>query len=389
MTILVSGIGRGINTTITFIPVLAMMFFILALMEGSGYMARAGFVVDRLMRIMGLPGKSFVPMLIGFGCNVPAIMAARTLETQRDRILTIMMSPFMSCGARLAIYAVFTAAFFPNGTQNIIFLLYFIGIMVAVGTGLVLRKTILQGTTSFLITELPAYYLPKLSSVLMQTWMRLKSFLLKAGKVIIPFCLIISTLNAIEITSNKHHNSDSLLAIMGKKITPLFGPMGISQDNWPATVGLISGVVSKETVVATLNTLYNKESRIDLIKQVDVVRLAVSSSKLLEPQSPNIYGKMFEKFDGSIGAFTYLLFVLLYFPCISVLATMFRELDWQWASFSVLWNTGIAYGVAVIFYQIATFFKHPLHTINFITAIFVFFTAVVLLMRRYGKGEKV
>jgi ferrous iron transport protein B len=379
MTILVSGIGRGINTTITFIPVLAMMFFILGVLEHSGYMARAGFVVDRLMRAVGLPGKSFVPMMIGFGCNVPAIMAARTLETQRDRILTIMMSPFMSCGARLATYAVFTAAFFPNGAQNVVFSLYVIGIAIAIITGLVLRKTLLQGVPSFLIMELPVYYLPKLSGVLIQTWLRLKGFLFKAGKIIIPFCLLLSVFNAIEIKT-KLTSHDTLLAVVGKKITPLFAPMGITQDNWPAAVGLVSGIASKEVVVATLNTLYSQESKVELIKP-----LKITEKKSL----PTIYGKMFKKFNGSIGAFTYLLFVLLYFPCIPALATMFRELDWRWAGFSVLWNTGLAYGVAVVFYQIATFLKHPLSATRFIAAIIAAFIAVILLMRKYGKGEMV
>lgn len=376
VNILASGLGRGINTTITFIPVLTMMFFVLAILESSGYMARAGFVIDRLMRFMGLPGKSFVPMLIGFGCNVPAIMAARTLETKRDRILTIMMCPFMSCGARLAIYAVFTAAFFPRGAYNIVFLLYIIGIIVAILTGWILRKTILPGETSFLITELPVYHVPNLLSVLLQTWRRLKGFILKAGKIIIPFCLVLSILNAVEIT-NRQAEKSSLLEIVGKKITPLFAPMGISQDNWSATVGLMSGIVSKEIVVAALNTLYTKENGVELI----------TSSKFYTSHSPVIYGKMFEKFSRPVGAFAYLLFVLLYFPCISALAVMFRELNWQWASFSVLWNTSIAYGVAVLFYQIATFIEHPLYAVNSIVAIVIVFIAAILLMRRYSKGE--
>jgi ferrous iron transport protein B len=176
--------------------------------------------------------------------------------------------------------------------------------------------------------------------------------------------------------------------------------MGISKENWPATVGLISGVVSKETVIATLNTLYNKESNIGLIKPlsaIDKLQLTIFSSQSIKEhikqatlsasQLKTVYGKMFEKFGGTIGAFTYLLFVLLYFPCIPALATMFRELDWRWASFSMLWNTGLAYGVAVLFYQIATFFKHPLQTISFITVIIVIFIAVVLLMRKYGNGK--
>ena len=161
ITLLANGVGRGINTVITFVPVIGSMFLFLAFLEDSGYMARAAFVVDRLMRALGLPGKAFVPMIVGFGCNVPAVMASRTLENKRDRILTIMMSPFMSCGgARLAIYAVFTAAFFPINGHNVVFALYVIGIMMAVLTGFVLRKILLSGKPSPLVMELPPYHLP-------------------------------------------------------------------------------------------------------------------------------------------------------------------------------------------------------------------------------------
>ncbi len=364
ITILSTGLGKGINTTVTFIPVLTAMFIFLAILEGTGYMARAGFVIDRVMCAIGLPGKSFVPMLIGFGCNVPAIMAARTLENRRDRILTIMMTPFMSCSARLAIYAVFAAAFFPTGRQNIVFALYLIGILVAVFTGLILRKTILIGTQSSLIMELPPYHLPTIHDILLQTWYRLKSFICKAGKVIIPACLIIGALNTIYI-DGKH----SVLATVGRKITPVLKPMGIQQKNWPATVGLISGVAAKEIVVASLNTLYAKVDAKPAIKY------------------KGMYGQMYERFAGQIGAFAYLLFVLLYFPCIPALATMFQELGWRWATFSMLWNTGIAYSVATVFYQAATFAVNPVYAVTSISIISAAFLAMVLTMRWIG-GKK-
>ncbi len=362
IAILTSGLGKGINTVITFIPVLTTMFIFLALMEGTGYMARAGFVVDRVMTAIGLPGKSFVPMLIGFGCNVPAIMAARTLENKRDRILTIMMTPFMSCSARLAIYAVFTAAFFPKGRQNIVFALYLAGILIAIVTGLILRKTILRGRQSTLVTELPPYHLPTLPNVLMQTWCRLKMFLFKAGKVIIPACVIIGALNTINIDS-KH----SLLATAGREITPILKPVGIQQDNWPATVGLMTGVVAKEVVVATLNTLY-----------------AVDSYSVSDKYK-GLYGQMYQRFDGQAGAFAYLLFVLLYFPCIPALATIFHELGWRWASFSMLWNTGIAYCTATLFYQAVTFDEHPKYATISIIVVLMVFLSVVLTMRWTSK----
>jgi ferrous iron transport protein B len=357
IAILTTGLGKGINTTLTFIPVLTTMFLFLALLEATGYMARAGFVVDRVMCAIGLPGKSFVPMLIGFGCNVPAIMAARTLENKRDRILTIMMTPFMSCTARLAIYAVFTAAFFPKGRQNIVFALYVIGILVAILTGLILRKTILTGRQSSLVMELPTYHLPTIRDVLFQTWCRLKAFICKAGKVIIPACIIIAMLNNIHI-----NNKDSLLATAGHKVTPILKPIGIEQDNWPATVGLVTGVIAKEVVIATLNTLYKAHN--------------------------GIYGQMYERFDGKAAAFAYLLFVLLYFPCIPALATILQELGWRWATFSMLWNTGIAYCTATVFYQIATFTEHPMYAGISLSAIIIAFLSVVLTMRWLSKKEE-
>jgi ferrous iron transport protein B len=257
------GIGKGINTVVTFIPIIGCLFLWLSFLERSGYMARAAFVIDRVMRAMGLPGKSFVPLIVGFGCNVPAILATRTLEHRRDRLLTLMMTPFMSCGARLAIYAVFTTAFFPAGGHKIVFMLYLIGIFMAVMTGFILRKTVLKGESSPLLMELPAYHCPTPSVLLRATWHRLKVFIIGAGRYIIPVCLLVGTLNTFTIDGHLAPEPDkgspnSMLSVLGKAVTPIFTPMGISQDNWPATVGLVSGILAKEVVVGTLNTLYTQ-----------------------------------------------------------------------------------------------------------------------------------
>lgn len=395
IVVLATGAGRGISTILTFIPVLGAMFLFLAILEGTGYMARAGFVVDRLMGAIGLPGKSFVPMLIGFGCNVPAILAARTLESKRDRILTVMMTPFMSCGARFAIYAVFMAAFFPKGGQNIVFILYITGILIAIFTGLILRKTVLKGRQASLIMELPPYHLPTIRNILQQTWCRLRSFVYKAGKIIVPVCLIIGILN-IQMPHKR-----SLLEGVGRDITPVFKPMGIKKDNWPASVGLITGVMAKEVVVATLNTLYSQQLDLrakiieptNLFKEMHKAVLSVprnlanfsNSGKIVLHKE--VYGQMYKQFAGPIGAFTYLLFVLLYFPCIPALAAIFHELDRRWAVFSMLWNTGIAYCVATIFYQVATFVEHPGYSISWIAGLVAAFFITVISMRRFSRGE--
>lgn len=384
IALLANGLGKGINTTLTFIPVIACMFFFLSLLEASGYMARAAFVVDKIMRLMGLPGKSFVPMIVGFGCNVPAILGARTLDSERDRLLTVMMSPFMSCSARLAIYAVFVAAFFPTGGQNIVFSLYLVGILMAVLTGFILKNTALKGHAAPLILELPAYHKPSMKRLLKETGMRLRFFLFRAGKLIIPICLILGALNAITLSgdfSASEASTQSLLSIAGQWITPIFAPMGITQDNWPATVGLLTGTLAKEVVVGTLNSLYSQvghlgeaaathfdfwagmqtawQSLIDHLTGLGAVfsnPLTVIANK---PLSNSVYGMMVSRFDGQVGAYAYLLFVLLYIPCVSTMAVIRQEANSQLMWVSIGWSFVLAYTVAVLFYQIARFSAHP------------------------------
>jgi ferrous iron transport protein B len=409
---LAQGIGKGINTTISFIPVIGALFLFLAFLEDSGYMARAAFVVDRLMQAFGLPGKAFVPMIVGFGCNVPAVMAARTLENKRDRILTIMMSPFMSCGARLAIYAVFTAAFFPINGHNVVFALYLIGILMAIMTGFVLRKTLLSGQSAPLVMELPPYHVPQFRALLSHAGMRLKAFIFRAGKVIIPICVLMSVLHAFSWNGaiNQGGNFNSILASIGHFVTPIFSPMGMQKENWPAAVGLMGGVLAKEVVIGTLNTLYSQLGHISvaannfhfwqgLYQAVLSIptNLAQLGQALVHPLfakvpvhtlNPQVYGVMYQYFNGQVGAFSYLLFVLLYFPCISTTAAMLRELDYRWAIFSILWMTGVAYGTAVVFYQAATLPAHLKTSLLWIGAILALFTLGIIIIRMLSASDR-
>ncbi|MBA2650599.1 MAG: Fe(2+) transporter permease subunit FeoB [Legionella sp.] len=383
IALLANGLGKGINTTLTFVPVIGAMFFFLSLLETSGYMARAAFVVDKAMRLLGLPGKSFVPMIVGFGCNVPAIMAARTLDSERDRLLTVMMSPFMSCSARLAIYAVFVAAFFPTGGQNVVFSLYIMGIVMAVLTGFILRKTSLKGHTSPLILELPAYHKPALKRLYKETVLRLRFFVVRAGKLIIPVCIVLGGLNAITLSGihSDNANAHSVLSLIGQWITPLFAPMGITQDNWPATVGLLTGILAKEVVIGTLNSLYSQVGHLgssttpfDLLAGLQEAfwsiphNLAQLGSALWNPVlakapqnqlSDSAYGLMAQAFDGRIGAYAYLLFILLYIPCVSTMAVIRQEANRFFMWTSVIWSFLVAYAAAVLFYQMAHVFDHP------------------------------
>lgn len=389
-----NGLGMGINTTLTFIPVIAAMFFFLALLEASGYMARAAFVVDKAMRLLGLPGKSFVPMIVGFGCNVPGIMAARTLDSERDRLLTVLMSPFMSCSARLAIYAVFVAAFFPSGGQNVVFALYVIGIVMAVFTGFILRKTTLQGEASPLILELPAYHKPSFKRLWRETSLRLRYFVVRAGRLIIPICIILGSLNALTIDgglNTDEASTHSVLSWLGQWLTPLFDPMGLQQDNWPATVGLLTGMLAKEVVVGSLNSLY---AQLGHLAQAQAAHfdffgsmaqafwsvpqnLSSLGQALLNPilasapdseLSQTVYGMMAQRFDGKAGAFAYLLFILLYIPCVSTMAAIRQETTRRLMWFSITWSFLIAYASAVIFYQSAVFYRHPQESLLWIAA---------------------
>lgn len=251
----------------------------------------------------------------------------------------------MSCGARLAIYALFVSAFFPVGGQNVIFGLYLIGIAVALMTGFVLRTTVLQGEGSSLIIELPPYRWPRIGALWQSTWRRLKHFILKAGSLIVPLCAVIALLGVVQDKTG----TNNLLAAAGRTLTPVFAPMGIKDDNWPATVGLMTGVLAKEVVVGTLNALYTAEE-----------------ARSQNPAEKGAVGVMVNRFGSSAAAFSYLLFVLLYFPCVSVVATIARELNRSWAVFSVVWTTGIAYVTAVLFYQCAILSENPMVSIAWI-----------------------
>ncbi len=423
---LAQGIGGGIQTVATFIPIIGFLYLFLSVLEDSGYMARAAFVIDRFMRMIGLPGKSFVPLIVGFGCNVPAIMATRTLEHRRDRLMTIAMAPFMSCGARLPVYVLFAAAFFPNQAQNVVFALYLIGIAAAVLTGLVLKGSLLQGQASPFIMELPAYHLPTVKGVLINTWGRLKGFVIRAGRIIVPMVLVLNFLNALGTDGSFGHEDTetSALAQIGRTISPAFSPFGLNAENWPAAVGIFTGVLAKEAVVGTLNATYASLARQD----------ALASGEPLEPEEPFVlthalseafatipenlidaiglwadplgigvgdlsdqdavaeqedlsvstFGAMVQRFDGTAGAFAYLLFVLLYFPCTAATAAVYQESGARWMVFVVAWTTGLGYGLATLWYQAAKLESTPITSMIWILGISFTLLLTILGMRRYA-----
>jgi len=426
ITIVANGIGGGIQVVATFIPIIGALFLFLTVLEESGYMARAAFVMDHFMRRLGISGKAFVPLIVGFGCNVPGIMATRTLDNARERIITVLMSPFMSCGARLAVYALFAAAFFPIGGQNIVFLLYLIGILFAILTGLIMRKTLLKGEAEDFFMELPTYQVPSIRNVLLSTWNKLKGFIVGAGKIIVIVVALINISNSLgtDFSFGNDNSEKSVLSATAKAVTPIFKPMGIAENNWPATVGIITGILAKEVVVGTLDALYSKidqpiakqqekEAAFSLTESLKTavqtipdnlgdamhnlsdplglssVADAESAEQAAKDQDVDIstFGAMHKRFDGKIGAFAYLLFILLYFPCIAATGAMYRETSAGWTVLGVLWSTGLAYATSVIFYQLATFSAHPLQSTLWTTGLLAILAGTIFTFKIMGDKQ--
>jgi ferrous iron transport protein B len=346
--LLADGLGTGIQTVATFIPVVGIMFLLLSLLEDSGYMARAAFVMDRFMRQLGLPGKAFVPLIVGFGCTVPAILGTRTLENRKDRYLTIFMAPLMSCGARLPVYALFAAAFFARRAGLAVFGVYLTGVLLAVGTGFLLKGTLFRGEASHFVMELPAYHAPRLRHILLHTWVRLRAFLVRAGLVIMAMVAVLGMLNAVGRgpAGWGFGRKPSLLSEAGRAITPVFVPLGVRRDNWPAAVGLLTGLFAKEAVIGTLTSLYGQNASAG----------APASPARAATGAAGGRGELFAHLRAHFspaGAFAYLLFVLIYFPCVSATAAALREIGLPLGVLFVGYLTALAWITATLFYQLA------------------------------------
>ncbi|PST94844.1 ferrous iron transporter B [Photobacterium sp. NCIMB 13483] len=417
VTIIANGVGGGIQTVATFIPVIACLYLFLAVLESSGYMARAAFVLDKVMQKVGLPGKAFVPLVLGFGCNVPAIMATRTLEQERERKLAAAMAPFMSCGARLPVYALFAAAFFPDNGQNVVFALYILGIVAAVMTGLILRNTLYPGASDSFIMEMPNYELPTMRNVVIKTWQKLKRFVFGAGKTIVVVVTILSFFNSLG-TDGSFGNEDtskSVLSHAAQVVTPVLEPIGVKADNWPATVGIITGIFAKEAVVGTLNSLYapaldGGNEEYDLVSSLkeavasigdnlsalsfsDPLGIEVGSlenqTAVAEDQGvdQSVFGNIQSRFVSGAAAMSYLIFILLYTPCAAAMGAYVREFGKKFACFIAGWTMLLAYTFASLFYQIADFAVHPASSSFWIAFFIVINVGIYLLMKRQGKKQ--
>lgn len=374
-SLLVDGVVAGVGSVIKFLPNILILFFCIALFEDTGYMARSAFLMDRIMHLIGLHGKSFIPMLMGFGCNVPAIMAARTLESEKDRILTILITPFMSCSAKLPVYVVLAGAFFGARAGTVIFGIYLLGVVLSILTGRIFRSTLLKGADAPFVMELPPYRMPMAKSLLIHMWDRSKLFLLKMGQVILVGSIVIWGLSNFprEVAPSRDYaaetgritaTADSQMATadgserrrieeqteqavrdlrreqkteqtrhsyigrIGRFIAPVFAPLGI---DWQGGVALISGFVAKEIVVSTLGVLHAAGESDE--------EGALGQALIAAGMTP-------------LSALSMMVFVLLYLPCLATTAVIRRETSTRWMLFSIGYSTAVAWGMAFVVYQI-------------------------------------
>lgn len=320
-SLLTDGIIGGVGSVLVFLPNIFLLFLIFAALEDSGYIARAAFVTDRLMHKIGLHGKSAIPMILGFGCNVPAIMATRTLETKKDRILTILATPFMSCSARLPVYLLFTGIFFHQHRGSILFSLYLTGIALGLLTARLFRSIFFKEETPPIIMELPLYHTPDIKNMLISAWERSYLFLRKAGTIIFTGVIIVWLLSYFPLSA-PYAGEDSFIGIIGKKLSPLLKPAGFGY--WQVASALLFGLVAKELVVGTLGTVFGGE-----------IALTSTLSSMFTPLS----------------AYAFMLMTLLYIPCIATIAVIKQEAGIRWAVIATLWSLSLGWLVAVLFYQ--------------------------------------
>lgn len=305
-SLIIDGIFAGVCSVLSFIPTIVTLFFFLSLLEDSGYMSRVAFVMDKLLRKIGLSGSSFIPLIIGFGCSVPAIMAARTLASERDRKMTIMLTPFMSCSAKLSVYGIFIGAFFPNSGALVMLSIYLLGVIVAVFTGAMLNSFVFSGKPVPFVMELPAYRMPTGRSILMHMWEKAEDFIHKAFTVIFMASIIVWFLQNFNSQFYMVNSNESIIAEIGKLSAPIFEPLGFG--DWRMSTALITGITAKEVVISTLSVLAVDASG------------SVNLPKLFSP----------------LTAYTFLVFCLLYPPCIASLATMRKELNSRWSTCGII-----------------------------------------------------
>ncbi|HJJ36540.1 MAG TPA: ferrous iron transport protein B, partial [Methanocorpusculum sp.] len=322
-SLIVQGIIGGVGTVVSFLPNIVLMFLLLAFLENSGYLARVAVIMDSIMRRIGLHGKSFIPMILGFGCSVPAVMATRTLDSMRTKKLTMILTPFMSCSARLPVYTLFIGIFFTANQGLMLFLIYIIGILIALLVGFLLRKTLFKGDDEAFVIEMPAYHAPRIRESLFSMWDSVKEFLTHAGSIIFPAVLVVWLLGSLPF-GVEYASMDSVLGAIGTTIAPFFAPLGFGIPE--IAVSIVMGLVSKEVVIGSLGSIYG----------VGDGGLSAVLPSIFTPLS----------------AFSFMLFILLYIPCLASLLTIRREArSWTFMFGVAIMYLAIAWIVSFIVFQ--------------------------------------
>ncbi len=373
-SLVVEGVMAGVGGVLMFLPVLLILYFCLALLEDSGYMARAAFVMDRLMHLLGLHGKSFIPLIVGFGCNVPGILATRTLENRRDRILTGLLVPLMSCAARLPVYVIFAAAFFPQQASAVIFGLYLLGIALAVLTGLLMRRTLFAKTNdSLFVLELPAYRLPAWRGLRIHMWRHSEEFVRKAATLILAASVVVWAL--LNLPVGVESTEDSLFGRATGAVAPVFQPLGFG--NWQATGSLATGLVAKEVVVSSMAVIYLGEEPADPPETIDLAadlravvlgfgEAVVQAVRIVVSMIPGVdvmdetavqantgLSQALQTHFTPASALAFLVFVLLYAPCVATLGALRSEFGGRWMAFSFVYLLALAWIAGFVTYQAA------------------------------------
>jgi len=329
-SLVVNGLIAGVGGVLVFIPQIFVLFACISLLEDSGYMARAALVTDRIMQMIGLNGKAFIPLIIGFGCNVTGIMAARTIEQPKERLITTLISPFMSCSARLPIYSLFVAAFFPRNQALIVLSIYFLGIAVALGMAKIYQILFNVKDSSVFIVELPQYHLPRLDIIWRGTWDKGKGFIKKAGTIIFAGTVLIWLLSSFGTSGLVSDIDNSFAAMLGKGLLPLFAPLGIT--TWQVISALFTGILAKEVISSSMMVMFHTANQTGLIA-------------------------MMARYFTPLSAYATLVFILLYVPCFATIGTIKSETgSTKWALYSVVSSLVIAYGLALIIYQVGSLF---------------------------------
>ena len=333
VSLICEGIIAGVGGVLSFLPQIALLFFFLSFLEDIGYMSRAAFIMDRLLRRFGLSGKAFIPMLMGFGCSVPAIMGARTMENEKDRRMTILLVPFMSCSAKLPVYGLLSSAFFGPWAGLVVFGLYVIGMAAGILSGLLFKHTLFAGEPAPFVLELPPYRLPSLHNMLTHVWQKVKGFLIKAGTLILLMSILLWLLQSFDFSLHMVENeADSMLGALGSVIAPIFKPLGFGF--WQAAVALLTGLIAKEMVVSSLSMFY----------AFPLTATGAQVAAAMTGFTP-------------LSAFSMLVFILLYVPCVAAVSTLAKEMNsTKWTLFSIGWQLGVAYVASLLVYQVGSLF---------------------------------